>query len=215
MSLAINLLDRYLASFPVLLSDFQLLGVAVLFLASKYEEIYPPDADQFANLTDNKVKSNDIIKMEYEILKNLQFDILAIPTDYFIIRYHFLSGMNEEVLHLSQFFLKLILLSIPCLNFPSSVKAASAFLLSIKILKMESSKYSNKNDNESKDFFSSTIWTNSLKLITGFTVDNLKLCQDEMLQLIKMNYQEANAMIQKYSTKKYMNVSRFFKQKKI
>lgn len=215
MSLAINLLDRYLASFPVLLSDFQLLGVAVLFLASKYEEIYPPDADQFANLTDNKVKSNDIIKMEYEILKNLQFDILAIPTDYFIIRYHFLSGMNEEVLHLSQFFLKLILLSIPCLNFPSSVKAASAFLLSIKILKMESSKYSNKNDNESKDFFSSTIWTNSLKLITGFTVDNLKLCQDEMLQLIKMNYQEANAMIQKYSTKKYMNVSRFFKQKEI
>lgn len=215
MSLAINLLDRYLSSFPVLLRDFQLLGVTVLFIASKYEEIYPPDADQFANLTDNKVKNNDIIKMEYEILKNLQFDILTIPSDYFIIRYHFLSGMSEEVLHLSQFFLKLILLSIHCLNFPSSVKAASALLLSSKILKMESSKYSNKNDNESKDFSSSTIWTNSLKLITGFTVDNLKLCQDEMLQLIKKNYQEANAMIQKYSTKKHMNVSRFFKQKGI
>lgn len=209
--LAINLLDRYLSSYAIKLDEFQILGISALFIASKYEEIYPPEVEQYVYLTDNKVKSNDIIKMEYQILKSFQFDILTISTNYFITRYHFLSSLSVEVLYLSQFFLEFILLSIPCLNYPNSIKAASALLLSIKILKMELCKL--RNDDSSEDYTSSAIWTNSLRLITGFTIDKLNQCQNSMLQLIKINHKEAGVVILKYSAKEYMNVSRFFKHK--
>ena len=34
-------------------SKLQLLGTAALFVAAKYEEIYPPELEEFASITDN------------------------------------------------------------------------------------------------------------------------------------------------------------------
>lgn len=51
--LTINLIDRYFSLFNVLKSDVQLVGVAALLIATKYEEIYPPNVKDFIYLTDN------------------------------------------------------------------------------------------------------------------------------------------------------------------
>jgi hypothetical protein len=49
--MCVNLLDRYLSEETVLKSQFQLLGISTLFIASKYEEIYPPHISKFVTMS--------------------------------------------------------------------------------------------------------------------------------------------------------------------
>ena len=73
--LTINLIDRYFAKFNILKSDVQLVGVAALVIATKYEEIYPPTVKDFIYLTDNTYSRQQITSMEHSILFSLQFEI--------------------------------------------------------------------------------------------------------------------------------------------
>lgn len=41
--MAVSIIDRYLEKTQVVRYKLQLVGVAALFIASKYEEIYPPN----------------------------------------------------------------------------------------------------------------------------------------------------------------------------
>lgn len=47
----------------------QLVGVAALFVASKYEELYPPEVHDFVYITDNTYTKDEILKMEKFMLK--------------------------------------------------------------------------------------------------------------------------------------------------
>merc|ERR1712216_791071 len=49
LPLAINIMDRFLSMENVNKDKLQLLGAAVLLIASKFEEIYPPEVDDFVH----------------------------------------------------------------------------------------------------------------------------------------------------------------------
>ena len=51
--ITVNLIDRYLSLYNVQKSQVQLVGVASLLIATKYEEIYPPTVKDFIYLTDD------------------------------------------------------------------------------------------------------------------------------------------------------------------
>jgi cyclin A len=51
--LAINYVDRYLSTQFVKREKLQLLGVACMLVAAKYEEIFPPAVDDFVYIADN------------------------------------------------------------------------------------------------------------------------------------------------------------------
>jgi Cyclin, N-terminal domain len=53
--LTVNLIDRFLSRAKVERSKLQLVGVTAMMLASKYEEIYPPQVADFAYITDKAV----------------------------------------------------------------------------------------------------------------------------------------------------------------
>ena len=59
--LTINLIDRYFSLFQVRKSDVQLVGVAALLIATKYEEIYPPTVKDYIYLTDNTYTRQQIL----------------------------------------------------------------------------------------------------------------------------------------------------------
>ena len=50
-----------------------------LYFFWKYEEIYPPDVNEFVYITDNTYTRDEVLKMEHLILKVLSFDV-ATPT---------------------------------------------------------------------------------------------------------------------------------------
>ena len=56
--LTVNLIDRYLQRKTVRRSKLQLVGVACLMLASKYEEIYPPELRDLVYITDRAYVRN-------------------------------------------------------------------------------------------------------------------------------------------------------------
>ena len=63
--LTINLIDRYLSKTQGQKSRLQLVGVAALLIATKYEEIYPPTLKDLVYITDKAYSEKDIVTMEY------------------------------------------------------------------------------------------------------------------------------------------------------
>lgn len=50
--LTVNLIDRYTLHRPIKRTEYQLLGVTAMLIASKYEEIYAPEIGDFIYMTD-------------------------------------------------------------------------------------------------------------------------------------------------------------------
>ena len=53
LHLTVALLDRFLSAEPVSRDQLQLAGIACMWAAAKYEEIYAPSAKEFCFITDN------------------------------------------------------------------------------------------------------------------------------------------------------------------
>jgi len=45
--ITVNIIDRYLSKKRIPLDQFQLLGITAMFIASKFQEIYPPIMTDF------------------------------------------------------------------------------------------------------------------------------------------------------------------------
>lgn len=58
---------------PVPKKQLQLVGVTAMFIASKYEEMYPPEIADFAFVTDRAYTTGQIREMEMKILRVLDF----------------------------------------------------------------------------------------------------------------------------------------------
>ncbi|XP_057379783.1 G2/mitotic-specific cyclin-A-like isoform X1 [Daphnia carinata] len=128
--LAVSFIDRFLSHMSVLRGKLQLVGTAAMFIASKYEEIYPPEVGEFVYITDDTYTKKQVLRMEHLILKVLAFE-LAVPTsNYFLQRYIQLSRSSETCLHLASYLCELTLMETePYLHHLPSVVAASCVAL--------------------------------------------------------------------------------------
>merc|ERR1712117_278493 len=75
--LTVAVLDRFLQEEGATIStkQLQLVGVTAMLIAAKYEEMYPPEVDDFVYITDKAYKQSEILQMEMRILKTLDFDL--------------------------------------------------------------------------------------------------------------------------------------------
>jgi hypothetical protein len=76
--LTINIIDRYLSVEVVSRKVLQLIGVTAMHVACKYEEIYPPEANDFVYITDNAYTKKELLETEYKIFKVLEFELTFI-----------------------------------------------------------------------------------------------------------------------------------------
>lgn len=83
--LAVKLVDLYLSRVTVSKETLQLVGVASMFIASKYDERIPPLVDDFLYICDGAYKRKELLRMEIDILKVCDFD-LGIPLSYRFLR---------------------------------------------------------------------------------------------------------------------------------
>ena len=129
LHLAVNLVDRYLQKAEVIRTKLQLLGVAALFVAAKYEEVWTPRISDFVSVCDNLYSRQEIVHMERDILNKLQYKI-SVPTAYtFLVRYLQAGHSDTFIAQLSCYILDGTLLSYPLLQYLPSQLAAAAVLI--------------------------------------------------------------------------------------
>lgn len=65
---AVQLIDRYLSIKQIKKNQLHILGVTALLIATKYEEIYPPELKDLLSVSENKFTRSEVLEMERDIL---------------------------------------------------------------------------------------------------------------------------------------------------
>ncbi|EED92800.1 hypothetical protein THAPSDRAFT_33883 [Thalassiosira pseudonana CCMP1335] len=127
--LTVNVIDRYLAKTEVSRPKLQLVGVTALLIASKYEEIYPPELRDLVYICDRAYSKNEILEMEEIILKSLEYQITIPSAHAFLVRYLKAAHADKKIVQLSCFILDGTLQSYNMLHYlPSQLAAAAVFI---------------------------------------------------------------------------------------
>eukprot|EP00584_Thalassiosira_punctigera_P006871 CAMPEP_0172526048 /NCGR_PEP_ID=MMETSP1067-20121228/1054_1 /TAXON_ID=265564 ORGANISM="Thalassiosira punctigera, Strain Tpunct2005C2" /NCGR_SAMPLE_ID=MMETSP1067 /ASSEMBLY_ACC=CAM_ASM_000444 /LENGTH=374 /DNA_ID=CAMNT_0013309471 /DNA_START=233 /DNA_END=1357 /DNA_ORIENTATION=+ len=127
--LTVNIIDRYLAKTEVSRPKLQLVGVTALLIASKYEEIYPPELRDLVYICDRAYSKLEILDMEEIILKKLEYQITIPSAHAFLVRYLKAAHADKKIVQLSCFILDGTLQSYNMLHYlPSQLAAAAVFI---------------------------------------------------------------------------------------
>lgn len=188
--LAVNYIDRFLSSMSVLRGKLQLVGTAAMLLASKFEEIYPPEVAEFVYITDDTYTKKQVLRMEHLVLTVLSFDLAAPTINQFLTQYFLHQPVSSKVESLSMFLGELSLIDCdPFLKYLPSQTAAAAFILANHTIAGGS-------------------WSKSLVEVTGYTLEDLMPCIQDLHQTYLGAAQHAQqAVKEKYKGSKYHEVS--------
>ena len=134
MYIAVNLIDRYLEKNETHRAKSQLVGITAMFIACKYEEIYPPDLKDFVYITDGAYVKSDVLRMENKMLASLNFDV-TFPTQWTLFEtYKRKMNLDEKTFKLAWFLIELCLINYKSLKYKMSYIAASAILIASKTM---------------------------------------------------------------------------------
>jgi len=129
--LCVSIIDRYCSKVDVLRSKLQLIGVTALLVACKHEEIYPPEVRDCVYITDRAYNRQEVLDMEQDILKVLDWRI-SVPTAFpFLDRFLCLTNASEMTKHAAAYYLERNLQEHSFLQFRPSVVCASAVILAL------------------------------------------------------------------------------------
>ncbi|KAK8658530.1 hypothetical protein V6N13_036733 [Hibiscus sabdariffa] len=162
--LAVSYIDRFLSAHAVCRNKLQLLGVSCMLIASKYEEITPPHIDDFCYITDNSYTKEEVVEMEKDVLKLLDFEI-GVPTTRNFLRIVMRAAQEKckykelRLEFLSCYLAELSLLVYRSLQFLPSVVASAAIFLSRFIIQPKEHP-----------------WSKSLQCYSGYRPIDLKEC---------------------------------------
>ncbi|XP_058252266.1 cyclin-A2 isoform X1 [Hemibagrus wyckioides] len=188
--LAVNYIDRFLSSMSVLRGKLQLVGTAAMLLASKFEEIYPPEVAEFVYITDDTYTKKQVLRMEHLVLKVLSFDLAAPTIVQFLTQYFLRQRVCNKVESLSMFLGELSLVDAdPFLKYLPSQIAAAAFILANYTI-------------------AGTSWSKAMAEATGYTLEDLMPCIRDLHQTYLGAAQHAQQSVrEKYKGSKYQEVS--------
>jgi len=164
--LTVNILDRYLEKVPVSKQKLQLVGITSMLIASKYQEIYPPEIRDFVYIADKIYTKEDILDMEGQMLNTLYFN-LTVPTSLnFLERFTRLVNMDKKSSLFCQYIIELALSDYIMLKYSPSVIAWGAVQLAGNVFRTKGcDEVIAKNTKENEK--------------------NIKLCCQELLLMLK------------------------------
>lgn len=96
-----HLVDGYLTANQIDRTQLQLVGITSLFMASKYEEIYPPLLKDFVKITDDAYTGSEVLAMEAKIMTHFNFDLFFTNPLVYMTRYCKKINMDEKNFHLA------------------------------------------------------------------------------------------------------------------
>ncbi|CAN9504775.1 unnamed protein product [Ophioblennius macclurei] len=134
MYMTVGIIDRFLQDHPVPKKELQLVGVTAMFLASKYEEMYPPEIADFAYVTDRAFTTAQIRDMEMKILRVLKFKLGRPLPLQFLRRASKICEVTAEQHTLAKYLLELTMVDYEMVHFPPSQLACAALALTLRVL---------------------------------------------------------------------------------
>ncbi|XP_041808338.1 cyclin-A1 [Chelmon rostratus] len=191
LHLAVNYLDRFLScTAHVKLGKLQLVGTAALLIAAKYEEILPPNLNEFVYTTDSTYTKKQLIRMEHVFLRVLAFKMAAPTTNQFIHLFMSIYCVCATTANLALYVAELSMLETePFLQYTPSIVAAGAYCLATYTV--------NK-----------ALWPDSLHAFTGYTMADILPCLADLHKLyISAETHPQQAIREKYKSSKYCRVS--------
>ncbi|XP_041089199.1 cyclin-A1 [Polyodon spathula] len=188
--LAVNYLDRFLSCMAVLRGKLQLVGTAAVLLASKYEEIYPPEVDEFVYITDDTYTKKQVLRMEHLLLKVLAFDLTVPTINQFLNCFLKMTDVCSKTENLALYVAELSLMEVdPFLKYLPSQIAAAAYCLA--------------NYTINRKF-----WPVSLTSFTGYTLTEVVPCLSDLHKMyLSAESLPQQAIREKYKSPKYLSVS--------
>jgi len=127
--LTVALLDRHLACRTTERRCLQLVGVAALLCAGKFEEQFPPTVRDLVHVTDKTYTPDEVRDMEVDMLTTLEFRLVQPVTLDFLPALAEGHGLTTKEQHLAQYVLELALLRpVQLQHTPRALAAAAAVL---------------------------------------------------------------------------------------
>jgi len=208
--LTVAILDRFLqdTACKIERKQLQLVGVAAMFIASKYEEMYAPEIGDFVYITDRAYTEPQIREMEMKILSTLSFD-LGRPLPLHFLRRNSKAGNVDALTHtLAKYAMELTLVDYKMAHIKPSVIAAAALALSLKVLEDR-----NRMEEETPKAISE-MWNSTLVHYTTYTFDMISDTVEKlaglMLTTSKASANSKNmAVRKKYEDKKLSKIALF------
>jgi len=186
LHLAVNLIDRHLSRKQITRKRLQLVGVAAMFIASKFEEITPPELNDWVYITDNAYTKDDVLLMECGMLTTLSFKIVVPTAAHFFEHLAVANGCDAVHRSCVQYLLELGLLDLRMLQHTPSHVVAAAMLLSNEL------------------FARSSAWPAAMMHEARNSEQSLRHCAEELRQLWKADRAGAGGQLQavhkKFST---------------
>ncbi|KAJ7565517.1 hypothetical protein O6H91_02G063700 [Diphasiastrum complanatum] len=188
--LTTNLIDRYLSCQIVSRKYLQLVGVTAMLVASKYEEIWAPEVQDFVFISDNAYTRDQVLGMEKKMLNTLRFN-LTVPTPYvFIVRFLKAAASDQQMIMVAFFLVELCLTEYTMVKFSPSLLAAAAVYTAQCTLQR------------------TPLWSATLHRHSGYTEEQLKECAG-MMVAFHQNAGKGNLTVvhKKYSNAKFEGVA--------
>ena len=204
--LAIAIMDRFLqvkaADLPT--KQLQLVGITAMFIASKYEEMYPPEIGDFVYISDHTYSAGQIRKMEIAVMAALDFE-LGRPLPLNFLRRNSKAAFVDATAHsLAKYVMELCLVEYKLAHVAPSEIAAASLAFAMRVL------------SPTQPLKAS--WTPTLTHYTNYTAERLAPVVAQIADLVLHFTQggddssenpkkKLKAVTKKYSGKKFMKIA--------
>ncbi|OWZ18940.1 Cyclin B [Phytophthora megakarya] len=193
LHIAVLLLDHFLENcLTVERQRLQLVGVSAMFIAAKYEEIYPPEAEDFVKITDNAYTREDIFQMEAKMLAAVSYRV-TFPTAFqFMKRFVKASRTcDDRVEHFAHYIIDRSLQEYKLIKYLPSTIAASAVHIA---------------RTQMRDI---PAWSSTLEHHSTYNERSLTPCIDELKEMIWNTYHNVGKMAKLSAARRKFSKERF------
>jgi G2/mitotic-specific cyclin-B, other len=192
--LTVSIMDRFLEKKIISRTTLQLVGIASLLLASKYEEIYAPAVRDLVFVSARAYTREEILRMETTMLNALKFQ-LTVPTAFiFLQRLLKVVDADARLTNLAHFYVERTLQEYSMLRYVPSMVAASGLFLAMKALASPSRP---------------ATWTSTLQHFSGYSESQLRECVAEFHSVLAgATTAQLQGVRKKYTSSKYMEVAK-------
>jgi len=194
--MTVAIIDRFLQieGLTIKRNKLQLVGVSAMFIASKVEEMYAPEINDFVYITDNAYSALEIRETELRILRAINFG-LGRPLPLHFLRRNSKAGDVDVLQHtVAKYVLESSIVEYDFAQISPSMLAAASLFLSIRLLESNSKL--------------SDCWTPTLQHYSTYSSQQLLPVVCKLAGVMKKaSGSKLQAIYTKYQSKKFLRVA--------